>query len=127
MALPFATNAACFALGRGDSIARIVATLAAERIGEPTSLRREMAEGIRWLVAHPPMRTLALTIFAFNVTFGAAWSRARAVRGRATWHGAVGFGLLTTAIAIGGHRRDVAYGRAGAPVLARRHHARSGC
>jgi hypothetical protein len=33
-----------------------------------------MVEGIRWLVSHPPMRTLALTIFTFNVTFGAAWS-----------------------------------------------------
>ena len=33
-----------------------------------------MVEGIRWLAEHPPMRTLALTIFAFNVTFGAAWA-----------------------------------------------------
>ena len=42
--------------------------------GDWRSLRADMAEGIRWLVGHPPMRTLALTIFAFNVTFGAAWA-----------------------------------------------------
>jgi MFS family permease len=34
----------------------------------------ELVEGFRWLMAHPPMRTLVLTILAFNVTFGAAWS-----------------------------------------------------
>ena len=36
--------------------------------------RADMAEGIRWLADHPPMRTLFITIVAFNVTFGAAWA-----------------------------------------------------
>ena len=61
-----------------------------------------MAEGIRWLVAHPPMRTLALTIIAFNVTYGAAWSVLVLYASERLGMGAVGFGLLTTAIAIGG-------------------------
>ena len=74
MALPFATNAACFALG-ALLVSRVVLT---SRRSDPSDAtrasRQDMAEGIRWLLAHPPMRTLALTIFAFNVTFGAAWS-----------------------------------------------------
>jgi MFS family permease len=72
MALPFATNAVCFVLG-----ALLVSRVVTSARNEPRAssrLRTEMAEGIRWLLAHPPMRTLALTIFTFNVTFGAAWS-----------------------------------------------------
>jgi len=62
-----------------------------------------MAEGIRWLVAHPPMRTLALTIFTFNVTFGASWSVLVLYAGQRLHMDAVGFGLLTTAAAVGAH------------------------
>ena len=29
---------------------------------------------MRWVLAHPAVRTLVLTILVFNVTFGAAWS-----------------------------------------------------
>src|SRR4030095_4606417 len=65
-------------------------------------LRRDMAEGLRWLMGHPPMRTLALTIFAFNVTFGAAWSVLVLYASDRLGMNAVGFGLLTTAVAIGG-------------------------
>ena len=61
-----------------------------------------MSEGIRWLVAHPPMRTLALTIVAFNVTYGAAWSVLVLYASERLGMDAVGFGLLTTAIAVGG-------------------------
>ena len=72
IALPFATNAVCFVLG-ALLVSRVVSSARTER-RERSSLRTEMSEGIRWLLAHPPMRTLALTIFTFNVTFGAAWS-----------------------------------------------------
>lgn len=111
-ALPFATDAACFALG-----ALLVTRVITGAAGEPEaavprgSLRSEMADGLRWLLAHPPMRTLALTIVSFNVTFGAAWSvqvlYARDVLGM----DAVGFGLLTTAAAAGGLVGTAAYGR----------------
>ena len=69
-----------------------------------------MAEGIRWLIAHPPMRTLALTIIAFNVTYGAAWSVLVLYASERLGMSAVGFGLLTTAIAIGGVIGTSAYG-----------------
>ena len=72
MALPFAANAACFALGA--VLVSCVAISTRNEVRERAAFRIEMADGIRWLVAHPPMRTLALTILAFNVTYGAAWS-----------------------------------------------------
>ena len=109
MALPFATNAACFALG-ALLVSRVI-TSTKNELREPSSLRAEMIEGIRWLVAHPPMRTLALTIFMFNVTFGAAWSVLVLYAGDRLGMDAVGFGLLTTASAIGGIVGVVSYGR----------------
>jgi len=109
MALPFATNAAAFALG-AVLVSRVV-TSTRKEVGEGTSIRADMVEGIRWLVAHPPMRTLALTIFTFNVTFGAAWSVLVLYAGERLGMNAVGFGLLTTAVAVGGIIGTVSYGR----------------
>ena len=109
MALPFATNAACFALG-AVLVSRIVRTAAPVKV-ERTTLRADVVEGIRWLIGHPPMRTLALTIFSFNVTFGAAWGVLVLYANDRLGMGAVGFGLLTTAIAIGGIIGTVSYGR----------------
>ena len=70
-----------------------------------------MVEGIRWLVAHPPMRTLALTIFTFNITYGAAWSVLVLYAGDRLGMDEVGFGLLTTAVAVGGAVGLLSYGR----------------
>ena len=83
-----------------------------------------MADGFRWLIGHPPMRTLALTIFAFNVTFGAAWSVLVLYASERLGMGPVGFGLLTTAVAVGGIDRDRLVRPTRATLLARRHHAR---
>jgi MFS family permease len=111
MALPFAANAAAFALG-AVLISR-VATSARVRAGEgtETGLGAEMIEGIRWLLAHPPMRTLALTILTFNVTYGAAWSVLVLYAGDRLGMDEVGFGLLTSAVALGGIIGIVSYGR----------------
>lgn len=109
MALPFATNAACFALGA--LLVSRVAISARTELRERSSLRAEMAEGIRWLLDHPPMRTLAVTIFTFNVTFGAAWSVLVLYAGDRLGMDEVGFGLLTTAIAVGGIVGIASYGR----------------
>ena len=109
MALPFATNAAGFALG-ALLISRVVISTQRE-LRERTSLRADMVEGVRWLLAHPPMRTLALTILTFNITFGAAWSVLVLYAGERLHMNAVGFGLLTTAIAAGGIVGIASYGR----------------
>ena len=113
MALPFAANAACFALGAWlvTRVASDVAEAASERTTRLGNLRTEMVEGVRWLIAHPPMRTLAVTIVAFNVTFGAAWAVLVLYASERLGMDAVGFGLLTTAIAIGGILGTVSYGR----------------
>jgi MFS family permease len=109
MALPFATNAACFVLG-ALLVSRVV-TSTTNELRERHSFRAEMAEGIRWLIAHPPMRTLALTIFTFNVTYGAAWSVLVLYASQRLGMNEVGFGLLTTAAAVGGIVGIVIYDR----------------
>jgi MFS family permease len=109
MALPFATNAACFALG-ALMVTRVVTSARTEVLG-PSSLRADMAEGIRWLAAHPPMRTLALTIFTFNVTYGAAWSVLVLYATEQLGLDEVGFGFLSTAVAVGGILGIASYGR----------------
>jgi predicted MFS family arabinose efflux permease len=76
-----------------------------------SGLRTQMAEGLRWLLHHPPMRTLALTILVFNITFGAAWSVLVLYANERLGMGPVGFGLLTTAVAVGGLVGMVLYGR----------------
>jgi MFS family permease len=108
-AIPFAANAAAFALG-AVLISRVVVDVREARADRP-GVRVEMLEGIRWLIGHPPMRTLALTIFTFNVTFGAAWSVLVLYAGERLGMNEVGFGLLTTAVAVGGLFGIVFYGR----------------
>ncbi len=105
--VPFAANAVAFVAG-AVLMSRIVLTTRSTR--QPASWRAEMAEGIRWLVAHPPMRTLALTILTFNVTFGAAWSVLVLYAPERLGMDALGFGLLTTAVAVGGIVGIVLYG-----------------
>jgi predicted MFS family arabinose efflux permease len=118
MALPFAADAASFALG-ALLVTRVVTSRAGDAAGAKeeapaparTSLRGEMVDGLRWLLAHAPMRTLALTIVAFNVTFGAAFGVLVLYARDRLGMDAVGFGLLTTATAIGGLLGTAAYGR----------------
>ena len=110
MALPFATDAACFALG-AILVLRITLEPAEERPAGRSTIRADLVEGVRWLLSHPAMRTLALTIVAFNITFGAAWSVLVLYAGERLGMTAVGYGLLTTAIAIGGIIGTGAYGR----------------
>jgi MFS family permease len=108
-AVPFAANAAAFALG-AVLISRVVVDVREAQADRP-GFRAETLEGIRWLLGHPPMRTLALTIFTFNVTYGAAWSVLVLYAGDRLGMNEVGFGLLTTAVAVGGIFGIVFYGR----------------
>jgi len=110
MALPFATNAAGFALG-AVLISRIGMSQRARTARDGSSILAEMVDGVRWLIAHPPMRTLTLTILAFNVTYGAAWAVLVLYAGDRLGMNEVGFGLMTTAIAVGGIVGIAAYDR----------------
>ncbi|WP_415140955.1 MFS transporter [Nocardioides sp.] len=78
---------------------------------EPTRVPRDIAEGLRWIWRHPPVRTLGLVIFVFNVTWAAAWS-VLVLWSRDHLHmSEVGYGLLTTATGVGGLIGTAAYGR----------------
>ena len=101
------------------ALAAVVAALLAARITLPAhgvakaERRRalhEVAEGMRWLWHHPAVRTLAITIVTFNVTWGAAWSVLVLYADETLGAGEVGFGLLTTAGAAGGLLGTAAYG-----------------
>ena len=99
-AWPFATQATCMAFG-----AVLVSRISAAKPPRQEATHRtrhEIAEGMRWLWNHRPVRTLTITIVAFNVTFGAAWSVLVLYASERLGLGAVGFGLLTTAGAVGG-------------------------
>ena len=111
MALPFAANAVAFVLG-AVLIARISSPAVAKvrREVEEASVWADLVEGIRWLMGHPPMRTLALTIFAFNVTYGAAWGVLVLYATERLGMSEIGFGLLTTAMAVGGVIGVLSYG-----------------
>jgi len=78
--------------------------------GNPSSVHKDIREGWRWLWAHPAVRTLAITIFAFNITFGAAWSVLVLYARDRLGMSAFGFGLLTAAMAVGGLLGTASYG-----------------
>jgi MFS family permease len=112
MAVPFAVNAIAFALGALliSRVAIDAKSVIQRAAGEGQSFRTELAEGMRWLAHHSAMRTLALTIFTFNITFGAAWSVLVLWSAQRLNMDALGYGLLTTASAAGGLLGIALYG-----------------
>ncbi len=76
-----------------------------------TSSGQDIAEGMRWLWRNPPMRTLMLTILAFNVTWAAPWGVLVLYATEHLGMGPVGFGALTTASAMGGVVAVLSFGR----------------
>jgi MFS family permease len=98
---PFAAQVLCVGFG-ALLVARIATPPGPPRDLEGTHLRRDIADGLRWIVHHPPVRTLALVILAFNVTWGAAWSVLVLWSQDVLGMSPVGYGLLTTAVAVGG-------------------------
>jgi predicted MFS family arabinose efflux permease len=95
MALPFVTQAVCVALG--------VVLIA--RVATPPGAVRDVT-----LMGHPAVRTLALVILTFNVTWAAAWAVLVLYSTELLGMGAVGFGALTTVAAVGGLLSTTAYG-----------------
>jgi MFS family permease len=100
MGWPFVTQGVL--VGFGALLISRIATPKPEVPTARTPARRQIADGLRWLWRHHAMRTLTLTIVTFNVTFGAAWSVLVLYATETLDMGEIGFGLLTTASAIGG-------------------------
>lgn len=66
------------------------------------ALRSEIAEGVRWLARHRLLRTLALLMGLLNVTLMAALSVLVLLARQRLGLDSVGYGLLFTALAVGG-------------------------
>jgi MFS family permease len=116
-------GAALFAAGRAlpfisESVCVLAGVVLISRVRLPVHgahsrharVRDDIREGWRWLWAHAAVRTLAITIFTFNVTFGAAWSVLVLYARERLGMGALGFGLITTAMAVGGLLGTASYG-----------------
>jgi predicted MFS family arabinose efflux permease len=69
---------------------------------EGTHVRRDIVDGVRWLLGHSAVRTLALVILTFNVTWAAGWAVLVLYSTQVLGMGPVGFGALTTVAAVGG-------------------------
>lgn len=70
----------------------------------------DIAEGLRWLWRNPPVRMLVLIILLFNVTWAAPWGVLVLYATEHLHMGAVGYGALTTASAVGGLLATVSFG-----------------
>ena len=107
-ALPFVTQGVLVLAGVA-LVSRVVLPPHGRPPEERRHLRADVAEGLRWVLHHAAVRTLVLTIFTFNITFGAAWSVLVLYASQRLGMGPVGFGLLTTMSAVGGLAGTAAY------------------
>jgi MFS family permease len=102
-ALPFVANAATFVVSAAvlsvltGSFRAPPATAQA-----PRSLRHEVLDGLRWLAHQRLLRTMALLIGLLNVTLTAAIAVLVLLAKQRLGLGSVGYGLLFTALAVGG-------------------------
>ncbi|WP_346385651.1 MFS transporter [Nocardioides sp.] len=109
MAWPFLAQGVLVVLG-ALLVTRIALPPHGRDPAEATHIRQDIAEGFRWVLHHAAVRTLVLTIFTFNITYGAAWSVLVLYATDRLQMGAIGFGLLTTVSAAGGLTGTLAYG-----------------
>jgi len=109
MAWPFVTQAVTTLLGV-VLVSRIVLPKGGVREQVESHVRKDIVDGVRWLLGHAAIRTLAIVMFTFNVTWGAAWSVLVLYSLDRLHMGEVGFGLLTTVAAVGGLAGTASYG-----------------
>ncbi|WGX98678.1 MFS transporter [Nocardioides sp. L-11A] len=107
--VPFGAQIGCGLLGV-VLVSRIALPPGPVRGEIDTHVLRDIADGLRWLAAHPPVRTLALVIVTFNITWAAAWAMLVLYSLDVLHLGPIGYGLLTTASAAGGLVGIVLYG-----------------
>jgi predicted MFS family arabinose efflux permease len=110
MALPFTVQATCVALG-AVLVSRIGTPRGAVRGRVDTHVWQDIVEGVRWVRGNRPVRTLALVIVTFNITWAAPWSVLVLWALQRVGIDEAGFGLLTSAAALGGLLSTVSYGR----------------
>jgi predicted MFS family arabinose efflux permease len=112
-AVPFVAQATVVAFG-ALLISRVVLPPHGRERTPDNHLRHafvaDIGEAVRWVLHNAAVRTLVLTIFVFNITFGAAWSILVLYATQRLGMGAIGFGLLTTVSALGGLVGTLSYG-----------------
>jgi len=99
--LPFAFDAATFVVGAA-LIASIRRRRATHPVPDRTRLRQEISEGIRWLLAHPGLRMLAVAICVMNITLGSVLAILVLYVRERLGLGALGYGVLLACGAAGG-------------------------
>lgn len=107
---PFVLTVACIAAGV-VLVSRIGTPPGAVRSDVDTHIRQDIADGVRWLMGNPPVRTLAIIIVVFNATWAAPWSVLVLWALERVGISEAGFGLLTTAAALGGLVATSSYAR----------------
>ncbi|TGN67030.1 MFS transporter [Nocardioides eburneiflavus] len=110
MVWPFALTVVCIGVGV-VLVSRIGTPPGAVRADVDTHIRQDIVDGVRWLMGNPPVRTLAIIIVVFNVTWAAPWSVLVLWALERVGIDEAGFGLLTTAAALGGLLATSSYGR----------------
>lgn len=107
-AWPFLVEVVCVAFAV-VLISRITSAVSPPR-EEHSKVHTDIAEGLRWLWRNPPVRMLVLIILLFNVTWAAPWGVLVLYATEHLHMGAVGYGALTTASALGGLLATVSFG-----------------
>ena len=102
-AVPFLLDAGSFAAAaaRGAALSGRVRGERPEG-GAATTLRVEIAEGVRWLARNRLLRILAMTIALMNLTLSATLSISVLYAQERLGLGSVGYGLLLSSMAVGG-------------------------
>lgn len=110
-AMPFALDALSF-LASSVLIVAVRGRFVAERAGAPTSLRSDIAEGLRWLLGHRLFRTMAAMVSVTNLSLSASFAILVLYAQDELGLASVGFGLLLASRAVGGVLGSVAATRA---------------
>ena len=120
-----AVGASLFALGtavpfgvQASALLLSAALFSKVRLPQPDTARErpeqhighDILDGLRWIAGNAPIRTLTLVIFIFNITWGAPWGVLVFWAQERLGVDDVGYGLLTTASAVGGIVSVLSYG-----------------
>jgi predicted MFS family arabinose efflux permease len=101
-AVPLVTDAASFALS-AVLVAMVSGSFRARSAqDEPTTIRRDISDGLRWLFGHRLLRVLAMLLAVLNGSFAAAEAVLVLYALDVLHLSTVGYGLLLTLVAIGG-------------------------
>lgn len=107
-ALPFTVQGASVLLAIA-LFAKVRLPARAAPLEERRHVGHDIVEGVRWIWRSAPVRTLTLLILIFNVTWGAPWGVLVYWAQERLGASDVGFGMLTTAAAVGGIAAVVGY------------------